>query len=89
MLFTYYFGTAIRQPELRERALHTTFVLINCEFRARAAEAHCAYYLRLEVAILQPELWVCSSRATFVLKNCDSQAGAVDQAGGTRDNAPS
>ena len=39
-----YLKLAICQPELRERASHTTFfVLAICECRAGAAEAHCAY----------------------------------------------
>ena len=41
-----YLKVAIFEPELPEHTSRTTFILKNCDFRARAARVHFAYYFR-------------------------------------------
>ena len=77
-----YIKVAIFQPELRECAPRTTFVLKSCDFPAGAAGTLRILRLYLKVTIFQPELQEHAPRTTFVLKSCDFQAeAAADQRG--------
>ena len=55
--FFWYLKVAIFQPELREHAPHTTFVLKSCDFPAGAAGARSAYY-------------VCTEKLRFSSRSC-------------------
>ena len=85
-----YLKVAIFQPELRECAPRTMFVLKSCDFPAGAAGVR-ILRLYLKVAIcqpeLQPELQEHAPRTTFVLKSCDFQAGAAADRGESNETA--
>ena len=80
-----YLKVAIFQPELRECAPRTTFVLKSCDFPAGAAGARsahyvCTYKLRFSRGCCRSVEY--APRTTFVLKSCDFQAGAAADQGG-------